>query len=158
MSSPHKYAHYASKVKIFNGLGPEEIHEILHQGRCIEYRAGDSIFYKGQMGSNIFIVLNGSVNIENDGTMIFKCRAGDAIGEMSVLNHRPHSASANAASDVKMFILAEKDIHQILKKNHAAVTLLLNIIHVLSSYIENANSVIAKTGVLKSKKKGNPAS
>jgi CRP-like cAMP-binding protein len=153
MTDYAKYEQYAQKIKIFNGLEPEEVRDILRQGRCIEYRAGDSIFYKGQMGSNLFVVLHGSVNIENEGTIISKSRAGDAIGEMSVLNHRPHSASANAATDVKLFILNEKNIREILQKNHAAVALLLNVIHILSGYLETANTVIAKTDALKSLRK-----
>jgi CRP-like cAMP-binding protein len=149
MAKSHKYEQYAKKIKLFNGLEAEEVYDILHQGHSIQYHAGDSIFYKGQMGSNLFIVFQGTVNIENEGTIISKCRAGDAFGEMSVLNHRPHSASANAASDVKLFVLSEQDIHEILKRNHAAVTLLLNIIHMLSGYLEKANTVIAKTDALK---------
>jgi CRP-like cAMP-binding protein len=145
MGNSQKYEQYAKKIKIFNGLEPEEVRDILKQGHTIEYHAGDSIFYKGQMGSNLFVVLHGSINIENEGTIISKCRAGDAFGEMSVLNHRPHSASANAATDVKLFVLTEQDIRGILQKNHAAVALLLNIIHILSGYLEEANTIIAKT-------------
>jgi len=149
MTNSHKYEQYAKKIRIFNGLEAEEVHDILRHGHSIEYHAGDSIFYKGQMGSNLFIVFHGKVNIEIDGTIISKCRAGDAFGEMSVLNHRPHSASANAATDVKLFVLSEQEIHKILEENHAAVKMLLNVIHMLSGYLENANTVIAKTGAYK---------
>ena len=143
MSDMRKYEKYAQKVKLFNGLSPEEVSHILHQGATLEYRAGDTIFHKGQLGSNLFIVLHGKVNITLEGRRIALCNPGDAFGEMSVLNHRPHTASADAASDVKVFTLNEQQLNKILRRE-SAVRLLLNVIHMLSSYLENANFLNAK--------------
>lgn len=143
MSDMRRYETYAQKIKLFSGLTPEEVSEILHLGSKLEFRAGDSIFHKGQLGSNLFIVLHGMVNITIDREVIAKCRPGDAFGEMSVLNHRPHCASADAATDVKLFTLDERQINSIFEKR-VAVRLLLNIIHTLSSYLENANLVNSK--------------
>lgn len=143
MSDMRRYQKYAEKIKLFNGLSAEEVSHILHQGTTVDFRAGDTIFHKGQLGSNLFIVLHGKVNITIDGRMIARCAPGDAFGEMSVLNHRPHTASANAASDVKVFTLNEQQLNQILRRE-SAVRLLLNVIHMLSSYLENANFVNSK--------------
>lgn len=143
MSDMRRYQEYAKKIKLFNGLSPDDVSDILHLGTKIEYRAGDSIFHKGQMGANIFVLFNGTVNITMDGTMIAKCRPGDVFGEMSALNHTPHCASAEAASKCKVFALHEKDISNVLK-TPVAVRFLLNIIHVLSAHLENANTVNSK--------------
>lgn len=143
MSHTKKYARYAKRIKIFAGLSAEEVTEILRHSDKIYFRAGQTIFHKGQLGSTIFIVLRGTVDIEDDGCIIAKCREGDAFGEMSVLNHRPHCASAAAATDVKLFTLDENQIDKLLKQTVAA-PFLLNIIHVLSEHLEKANSVIAQ--------------
>lgn len=143
MSNLAKYEDYAKKIKIFQGLSAEDVAEILRHGDKIRFRAGQTIFHKGQLGNSIFIVLNGVVDIENEGCIIAKCRTGDAFGEMSVLNHRPHCASAAAASDVKLFTMDENQINNLLEKR-VAVPFLLNIIHVLSSYLETANTIVAR--------------
>ena len=143
MHNPAKYASYAKKVKIFQGLTGEDVSEILRHGDKIRFSAGQTIFHKGQLGNSIFIVLHGTVDIENEGAIIAKCRAGDAFGEMSVLNHRPHCATAAAASDVKLFTMDENQITELLEKR-VAVRFLLNIIHVLSAYLETANTIVAR--------------
>lgn len=143
MSDLRKYEKYAKKVKLFNGLTPNEVSGILHKGSTLEFRPGDTIFHKGQMGSNLFIVLHGKVNIMLDNKRIAMCNPGDAFGEMSVLNHRPHTASADAETNVKVFTLNEQQLNEILQQG-AAVRLLLNVIHMLSSYLENANIVLSK--------------
>ena len=143
MSNPRKYARYAEQIKIFAGLSGEEVTEILRHGDKMYFRAGQTIFHKGQLGSTIFIVLRGTVDIENEGCIIAKCREGDAFGEMSALNHRPHCASAAAATDVKLFTIDESRMNELLKRKVAA-RFLLNVIHVLSSHLETANSIIAQ--------------
>lgn len=139
MASEDKYKKYAEKVRIFHGLTPEEVDYVIHHGKMLHYHEGQTVFHEGMLGSNLFIVLSGTVGIMHKTDLIAKCHIGDAFGEMSVLNHRPRSASAVALTDLKLFTLDEKEINHILEK-HAAVRILLNIIHVLSERLENANA------------------
>ena len=143
MSDTSKYARYAKKIKIFEGLSLEEVAEIMRHGATIRFSAGQTIFHKGQLGNSIFIVLQGTVDIENEGIIIGKCRVGDAFGEMSVLNHRPHCASADAATDVKLFTIDENQIHKLMEEV-VGVRFLLNIVHLMSDHLETANTIIAR--------------
>lgn len=142
MSNTDKYRRYAKRIKIFNGLSADDVSDVLHRGRMVEFRDGQTIFHEGQRGSTIFIVFRGVVDIYVGGKIIAKCRIGDAFGEMSVLNHRPHCATAVAHMDVKLFVIDEDDINDILSQQ-VAVRFLLNIIHVLSGHLEVANTSIA---------------
>ena len=143
MGGESKYRKYAEKVRIFNGLKPDEVRDILHQGHSLDYGKGQTIFHEGMLGSNLFIVLSGEVGLYNKDKLIALCKVGDAFGEMSVLNHRPRTATAAAQTDVKLFTLDESQMNSILEK-HVAVRLLLNIVHVLSERLENANIWIAE--------------
>ena len=143
MSHSKTYKGIAQKVKLFEGLSENEVSDIMRHGKSMHYRAGDSIFHKGQLGNTIFIVLSGTVNIVIENHVIAKCRVGDAFGEMSALNHRPHCANAEAHTEVKLFTLSEKQITYLLEKR-VGIRLLLNIIHILSGYLENANHINAK--------------
>ena len=138
MSDIEKYKQYAKRVKIFNGLEPEEVAEIIRRGNILDYHEGKTIFFQGQLGTNIFVVWKGTVGIFIDNALIAKCEVGDAFGEMSALNHQPHTGTASAITDAKCFVLTEDDINSILEKR-VAVRFLLNIIHTLSGYVEAAN-------------------
>ncbi|NUM54030.1 MAG: cyclic nucleotide-binding domain-containing protein [Candidatus Hydrogenedentes bacterium] len=134
---------FARRIRIFQGLEPSEISDILRRGKLFRFEAGQIIFHEGTLGTSIFIVLDGEVRIYSKSTFIGKCRAGDAFGEMAVLNHRPRMASATAHTTSMVFTLAESELNQILEKR-VAVRILLNIIHVLSERLENANLHIAE--------------
>ncbi len=142
MSEEAKYRRYAEKIRIFNGLRPEEVESIIHQGKVLFFREGQTIFHEGQLGSNLFVVLSGKIGIFNKSKMIAQLGVGDAFGEMAVLTHRPRTATAAALSEVRLFTLDEKEINAILER-HVAVRLLLNIIHVLSERLAAANALIA---------------
>ncbi len=137
-----KYRRYAEKIHIFQNLEPEEVAEILHQGKILQFREGQTIFHEGVLGSNVFIVLSGSVAIKHKNHLIAKCKVGDAFGEMAVLNNEPRTATATALEDCKCFTLEEREVQQLLAKG-LGVRLLLNVIHVLSERLESANAYIA---------------
>lgn len=143
MSDSRKYAHYAKWIRIFAGLSAEEIKEAVHHCDRLYFRAGQTIYHKGHLGSTIFVVFDGIVNIEDEGYILAKCRKGYAFGEMSMLNHRPHCASATAATDVKLLAIDKSHTDALLRGN-GAPRFLLNIILELSSRLENANLLIAK--------------
>lgn len=139
MGDESKYKKYAEKIKIFNGLLPEEIEFIIHCGQVLHFHENQTIFHEGMLGTNLFIVLSGEVGIYNKNELIAKCEVGDAFGEMAVLNHKPRIASATAITAAKVFTLDERSINNILEKR-VAVHLLLNVIHILSERLERANA------------------
>lgn len=143
MGTQEQYQMYAKKIRIFNGLQPSEVEFILKSGTIVHFREGQTVFHEGMLGSNLFIILSGKVSIYNKKRPIAICDVGDAFGEMAVLNRKPRSATAAAKTDVKLFTLDERQINQILDKAVAA-KLLLNVIHVLSERLEQANATVAK--------------
>ena len=147
MSDESKYRRYAEKIRIFNGLDPGEVEYILHNGKILVFREGQTVFFEGQLGSNLFVVLSGRIGIFKKNKQIATCVVGDAFGEMAVLNHEPRTATAAALCETKLFTLDEKQINGILEK-HVAVRMLLNIIHVLSERLETVNEQLANMAKL----------
>lgn len=139
MTDLEKYKRYSEKVRIFNGLTPEEVDHILHQGKITNFNAGMTVFHEGTLGSSLFVVLKGEVAILHHNEMIAKCVVGDAFGEMAVLNHSPRSASASALTDCRLFALDEKELNNILRRE-VAQRMLMNVIHILSERLEAANA------------------
>lgn len=115
MGDESKYRRYAEKVRIFNGLKPGEVSDILRQGRSLEYAKGQTIFHEGMLGSNLFIMPGGEIGLYNKNKTNALCKVGDTSAEMSVLNPRPRTATAAAHTDVKLFTLDESQMNSILE-------------------------------------------
>jgi len=142
MGSHEKYEQYVERVRLFKGLSARDVEHVLHAGKIVHFREGQTVFHEGMLGSNIFIVLGGKVAIYKKNRVIARCAVGDAFGEMAVLNDRPRSATASALDDVKLFTMDARDFNEVLHRPFGG-KLLRNIIHVLSERLENANARVS---------------
>ena len=75
---------------------------------------------------------------------IAKCRALEAFGEMAAFRPRHRSATARAVTDVRLLVLDEKAVNNLLS-GPLAIPFLLNVIDVLSQRLEAGNTWIASS-------------
>jgi CRP-like cAMP-binding protein len=73
-----------------------------------EFRAGTTIFAKGDPGKEMFVILDGAVEI-HFGTRIVDClNAGEIMGEMALIDSNTRSATAVAKTDCRLAVIDEK--------------------------------------------------
>ena len=92
---------------------------------CTHFAEGQVLFREGDPADSVFRVLSGAVDIlrELDGEPILlgTVGAGQFIGEMGVVENRPRSATARAASEVEVEILTPTEFFdQIARSPQAA--------------------------------------
>jgi CRP/FNR family cyclic AMP-dependent transcriptional regulator len=72
------------------------------------FAEGQVLFREGDLPDSVFRLLSGSVDIlrelDGDPILLGTVGAGQFIGEMGVVENRPRSATARAASDVQVEI------------------------------------------------------
>ena len=62
-----------------------------------EFAAGQFIVRQGQVGSGLYVVIDGSVNvIKGADEQIANLKPGDFFGELSVIDQQPRNASVQA--------------------------------------------------------------
>lgn len=89
--------------------------------RTLEIGAGRYIFHEGDLGTEMYIVHEGRVEIvQEDSTGESKLAVlerGDFFGEMSVLEELPRTASARALTDVKLIMIDGATFDSMLRAN-----------------------------------------
>jgi len=73
-----------------------------------DYKAGDVIFREGDVAQQLFIIQSGEVEIRLGNRVLEKLPQYGIFGEMALIDAAPRSASAVAASDVKLVSVSEK--------------------------------------------------
>ncbi|NIP38181.1 MAG: cyclic nucleotide-binding domain-containing protein [Candidatus Dadabacteria bacterium] len=66
------------------------------------YQAGEVIFDKGSDGGVMYIILEGEIEIQVDGSTVGKLFEGQILGEMALVEDQPRSATAIAQTDTKI--------------------------------------------------------
>jgi CRP/FNR family transcriptional regulator, cyclic AMP receptor protein len=73
-----------------------------------DYKAGDVVFKEGDVADALFIIQSGEVEIRLGNRVLEKLPQYSIFGEMALIDASPRSATAVAASDVKLVPVTEK--------------------------------------------------
>lgn len=73
-----------------------------------DYKAGNVVFKEGDVADALFIIQSGEVEIRLGNRVLEKLPQYSIFGEMALIDASPRSATAVAASDVKLVPVTEK--------------------------------------------------
>lgn len=94
---------------LFMGLPPEGLAVLGRRATEVEFPAGHVIARQGEIGSGLFIIINGAVKVVRSGEQLARLKAGDFFGELSVLDRMPRTASVTTEEETRCLALASWD-------------------------------------------------
>ena len=109
------------------------------------YAAGDVIFQQGDLGTEMFIIQEGEVDIvkhiNGESHALSHLEKGDFFGEMAVLESVPRTADAIAATDVRALVINGARFDEMLRKNPEVA---VRIIRKYSKRLREANTLLER--------------
>jgi CRP-like cAMP-binding protein len=114
------------QVPLFSDLTLEQLASIDRLMVTRHYVKGELVFREGDVGSELYVVLEGEIRIHLDGpgrdVTIARFGPNTVVGEMAVFDEQPRSASAEATTDTTVRVL-RKDRLQVIVHEHPEVLL-----------------------------------
>ena len=71
-------------------------------------QSGETIFSAYDMGSEMYVVLEGEVEITIDSRVVETLGPGEPFGEMALIDQAPRTATATAKTPCKLAVIPEK--------------------------------------------------
>jgi cAMP-binding proteins - catabolite gene activator and regulatory subunit of cAMP-dependent protein kinases len=109
------------------------------------YVAGDVIFQQGDLGTEMFIIQEGEVDIvkhiNGESHSLSHLEKGDFFGEMAVLESVPRTADAVAATDVRALVINGARFDEMLRRNPEVA---VRIIRKYSKRLREANTLLER--------------
>ncbi|CAN5881155.1 hypothetical protein BH20GEM1_BH20GEM1_12910 [soil metagenome] len=109
------------QVEMFGGLAADDLLQIASVAEERTFDAGEYLFYEGEEGDYMYLVLEGRIRIEVGGREVAVTGAGKSTGEFAILDRRPRSASARAIDNTRTLAIHRADMAQILADNYSLV-------------------------------------
>ena len=148
-----------SRIGLFEKLDSREIDLLLEITTLRRIRAKETLWRKGDPGSQLYGVLSGRLKVMATGRdgkeLVFGVmEAGDVIGEIALVDSEPRSATVVALEDSELLLLQRRDLMPFLERHPKAAIGLAGVLAMrvrrLSSYAEDAfflplSSRLAKT-------------
>ncbi len=111
----------------------------------IAFSAGERIFSQGELGTEMFIIHEGEVeivkHIGGESHLLSRLEKGDFFGEMAILEAMPRTADAVAVSEVKVVAINGSRFDEMLRKNPEVA---VRIIRKYSKRLREANTLLEK--------------
>ena len=133
------------KLGVFNFLEEKDYKIIAKYMFPHDYEEGSFVFKEGAHGGYMFFIVKGEVEIikqfDNKKQNITKLTAGRSVGEMSLLDGAPRSASVRATSKLELIVLKREDFMKLNAEEPAiANKILMGIATLLSVSLRETNN------------------
>jgi CRP/FNR family transcriptional regulator, cyclic AMP receptor protein len=108
-----------------------------------EFPRSTVLFREGEPGKDMYVVQSGRVNVSKQVGDVEKILAslgpGEFLGEMSILNNKPRSATATCAEDSKLLVVDAKTFEAMIRGN---AEIAIRMIKKLAARVQDANEQI----------------
>ncbi len=135
---------------LFSILTPDQLTYIIKYMDPMELKAGEILFKEGDAGDFMSIVLDGALEIIKEDTwkdqadVIATLGQGNSVGEMSLIDHNPRSATVRAITNTHLTTLSQGVFDMILDKEpNIGIKMLKGLTLVLSENLRDTSSRLA---------------
>jgi CRP/FNR family cyclic AMP-dependent transcriptional regulator len=133
-------------VELFNGLSEGEIQQLAAICKERTYRQGEMIARQGESGNELFIVTEGYAEVRvsegtSEGRVIVNLGKGQLVGEMSLVDFGPRSATVLAGTEPTILqVISREDFENLCQQNtNIGYVIMRNIASDLSFKLRHRN-------------------
>ncbi len=101
----HAYHKHLESVPLFAGLDQDELDAVASITTELKVSAGTVLITEGAAAHEMFVVVEGTVEVTRAGAHIANIGPGGFAGEMAILTHARRDATVTATTDVKLLHL-----------------------------------------------------
>jgi len=103
-----------SRVPLFEGLSSRELAAVTKLSTPVVVPAGKVLAEEGTFGAEMFIVLEGRVDVLQGDQVVATRGAGAPLGEIALLGDRPRTATLVTTTPVNTLVLSRQELSSML--------------------------------------------
>ncbi|MFM8870109.1 MAG: Crp/Fnr family transcriptional regulator [Actinomycetota bacterium] len=116
MASLKASLQHLRNVPLFSSCSNKELERIAKAADEVNVKAGTLIVDQGQTGREAYILLKGVAVVRRNGKKVTSLSEGSVIGELSLLDHGPRTASVSAETDCALLVISQRNLYGVIDK------------------------------------------
>ena len=92
-------------VPLFAGLDDKHLDQLADEFSQRTFSPGDTLTTEGEGGRTFFVIEEGAATVSVGGHEVGTMGPGDSLGEISLIDRQPRSASITATTDITAYML-----------------------------------------------------
>lgn len=105
-----------AQMPLFAACSQRELAQVAALTVPAEFPAGSVLTRQGASGGLAFVIASGSAEVVRGGRRLARLGPGDVVGEMSLIDGEPRSATVRALSDMEVLEVSADDLRRLLRK------------------------------------------
>jgi CRP-like cAMP-binding protein len=103
-----------ARVPLFKDLSKKHLRRVRSLATRVDVAPGRVLAREGGAGHEFVVVLEGDVEVRQGDDVIATCGAGEYFGEISLIEHRPRTASVVATSPAVLDVIGQREFAELL--------------------------------------------
>ena len=114
MASRTRQLEHLAEISLFSSLSKRDLQRIARSSTELKLEAGALLVDQGELGREAFVILEGAATVSRNGRKVGTVGPGDAIGELSLLDHGPRTARVVADTPMLVLVLSAREFTGVL--------------------------------------------
>ena len=112
----HAYHDHLTPVPLFAGLDEDELDEVARAATQLDYKAGKVLMREGEVAHEMFVVVEGTLEVTRDGEHIADIPVGGFAGEMALLTHMHRNSTVTAKTNVSVLHIDGREFASVIDR------------------------------------------
>jgi signal transduction histidine kinase len=134
------------RVPLFADLSEEDLERLYQMAGTVSIPAGELVFEEGSKGDALYVVLDGELEVVKrqggQDVVLAVRRVGEFIGEMSLLEQAPRSASVRTLRESRLLVISQAAFETLLSCSPSAY---LTMLHTVTSRLRSTESMLVQS-------------
>ncbi len=116
MAGKQAYLDHLRTVPLFAACTTKDLQKIAKAGDEITVPAGHTIVDQGDTGREAFVIMTGTATVRRNGKKVATLGPGNVIGELSLFDHGPRTATVTTDTECALFVLDQRHFAGIIEE------------------------------------------
>ena len=103
-------------VPLFAALSQRHLEAVARAADEVSVKAGTVLARQDSLGREFLLILHGGARVERDGKELARLGEGDVVGEMSLIDGRPRSATVVAEGATALLVIERRSFRALLDR------------------------------------------
>ncbi len=106
-------------VPLFRGMSTSDLETVADRASETTFEDGATVTREGEPGEAFYIVIEGRLHVSQQGNVIRELGPGDFLGEISLVDGRPRTATVTAVGPVQALVIRRADFLEMVEWDSA---------------------------------------
>jgi len=123
-------------IDLFSEIPENDLLTLAMEFETIQYSSGKVVINQGDIGTSMYVLINGEVDVNIDGKVVATLGEKNIFGELAIFDPEPRSATILTTKDTTLFKIESDVIYDLISKYSNVAR---GIIKILSKRIRDIN-------------------